>query len=177
MSSTVAHRDARPRPLLTRRRSRLAKTLMIRSLAESMSLSFQSHSVHTRPSCLLTSQAPTLFKSRRRLVTTLVFERGPIFAQLVLADELNRTPPKTQAALLEAMQEHEVTVGRQTYRLAETILCSSNQNPIEQEGTYPLPEAQRDRLLVPVSSTIHHAIKRRISSTARPAVINQKIRP
>ncbi|MBM4091658.1 MAG: AAA family ATPase, partial [Planctomycetes bacterium] len=77
----------------------------------------------------------------------LVFERGPVFTQMLLADEINRTPPKTQAALLEAMQEHEVTIGGTTYRLDEPFFVLATQNPIEQEGTYPLPEAQRDRFL------------------------------
>jgi MoxR-like ATPase len=76
-----------------------------------------------------------------------VFERGPVFTQMLLADEINRTPPKTQAALLEAMQEHEVTAAGKTYRLDEPFFVLATQNPIEQEGTYPLPEAQRDRFL------------------------------
>jgi MoxR-like ATPase len=75
------------------------------------------------------------------------FMPGPIFANVLLADEINRTPPKTQAALLEAMQEHEVTIGGKTYRLDEPFFVLATQNPIEQEGTYPLPEAQRDRFL------------------------------
>jgi len=79
-----------------------------------------------------------------------VFEKGPIFTQMLLADEINRTPPKTQAALLEAMQEHAVTVGGKTYRLDEPFFVLATQNPIEQEGTYPLPEAQRDRFLFQV---------------------------
>ena len=77
----------------------------------------------------------------------LVFEKGPIFSQMILADEINRTPPKTQAALLEAMQEHSVTIGGKTYRLDEPFFVLATMNPIEQEGTYPLPEAQRDRFL------------------------------
>ena len=74
--------------------------------------------------------------------------KGPIFAQMVLADEINRTPPKTQAALLEAMQEHQVTVGGQTYALPAPFFVLATQNPIEQEGTYPLPEAQLDRFML-----------------------------
>ena len=76
--------------------------------------------------------------------------KGPIFANIVLADEINRTPPKTQAALLEAMQEHHVTAGSQTYRLPEPFFVLATQNPIEQEGTYPLPEAQLDRFMFQV---------------------------
>jgi MoxR-like ATPase len=76
------------------------------------------------------------------------FVHGPIFANVVLADEINRTPPKTQAALLQAMQEHQVTVGGQTYHLPEPFFVLATQNPIEQEGTYPLPEAQLDRFML-----------------------------
>ena len=75
------------------------------------------------------------------------FCRGPIFANVILADEINRTPPKTQAALLEAMQEHQVTVGGTRHRLPEPFFVLATQNPIEQEGTYPLPEAQLDRFM------------------------------
>ena len=76
-----------------------------------------------------------------------VFLRGPLFANMILADEINRTPPKTQAALLEAMQEHKITVGGQSHKLAEPFFVLATQNPIEQEGTYPLPEAQLDRFM------------------------------
>ncbi len=129
----------------------LAKTLMIRSLAESMSLSF--HRIQFTPDLMPADITGTdiIQESHETGHRQLVFERGPIFAQLVLADEINRTPPKTQAALLEAMQEHEVTVGGKTYRLAEPFFVLATQNPIEQEGTYPLPEAQRDRFLFQVS--------------------------
>ena len=75
------------------------------------------------------------------------FVKGPIFANIVLADEINRTPPKTQAALLQAMQERQVTVGQETYNLPEPFFVIATQNPIEQEGTYPLPEAQLDRFM------------------------------
>ena len=129
----------------------LAKTLMIRSLAESMSLTF--HRIQFTPDLMPADITGTdiIQESHETGHRQLVFERGPIFAQLVLADEINRTPPKTQAALLEAMQEHEVTVGGKTYRLAEPFFVLATQNPIEQEGTYPLPEAQRDRFLFQVS--------------------------
>ncbi len=129
----------------------LAKTLMIRSLAESMSLTF--HRIQFTPDLMPADITGTdiIQESQETGHRQMVFERGPIFAQLVLADEINRTPPKTQAALLEAMQEHEVTVGGKTYRLAEPFFVLATQNPIEQEGTYPLPEAQRDRFLFQVS--------------------------
>lgn len=129
----------------------LAKTLMIRSLAESMRLSF--HRIQFTPDLMPADITGTdiIQESQETGHRQLIFERGPIFAQLVLADEINRTPPKTQAALLEAMQEHEVTVGGTTYRLAEPFFVLATQNPIEQEGTYPLPEAQRDRFLFQVT--------------------------
>ncbi|NND98084.1 MAG: MoxR family ATPase [Pirellulaceae bacterium] len=125
----------------------LAKTLMIRTLAESMDLTFRR--IQFTPDLMpgditgtdiIQEDAET---GRRKLV----FERGPVFTQMLLADEINRTPPKTQAALLEAMQEHEVTAAGKTYRLDEPFFVLATQNPIEQEGTYPLPEAQRDRFL------------------------------
>lgn len=125
----------------------LAKTLMIKSLARSMDLSF--HRIQFTPDLMPADITGTdiIQESRETGQRNLVFERGPVFAQIVLADEINRTPPKTQAALLEAMQEHEVTVGGKTYPLAEPFFVLATQNPIEQEGTYPLPEAQRDRFL------------------------------
>lgn len=129
----------------------LAKTLVIRSLAESMDLSF--HRIQFTPDLMPADITGTdiIQDSQETGHRQLVFERGPIFSQMVLADEINRTPPKTQAALLEAMQEHEVTVGGTTYKLAEPFFVLATQNPIEQEGTYPLPEAQRDRFLFQVA--------------------------
>ncbi|MEM0924641.1 MAG: MoxR family ATPase [Planctomycetota bacterium] len=125
----------------------LAKTLMIRTLAESMDLGF--HRIQFTPDLMpgditgtdIIQEDPET--GRRQFL----FERGPVFTQMLLADEINRTPPKTQAALLEAMQEHEVTAGGKTYKLDEPFFVLATQNPIEQEGTYPLPEAQRDRFL------------------------------
>lgn len=129
----------------------LAKTLMIRSLAETMHLSF--HRIQFTPDLMPADITGTdiIQESKETGHRELVFERGPIFSQIVLADEINRTPPKTQAALLEAMQEHEVTVGGKTYKLAEPFFVLATQNPIEQEGTYPLPEAQRDRFIFQVA--------------------------
>ena len=125
----------------------LAKTMMVRCLARTMDLSF--HRIQFTPDLMPADITGTDIIQEepgggRR---TLVFQPGPIFAQMVLADEINRTPPKTQAALLEAMQEHSVTVGIQTYPLKEPFFVLATQNPIEQEGTYPLPEAQRDRFM------------------------------
>ncbi|MEM7557787.1 MAG: MoxR family ATPase [Planctomycetota bacterium] len=129
----------------------LAKTLMIRSLAEAMDLSF--HRIQFTPDLMPADITGTdiIQESKETGQRQLVFEKGPIFSQMVLADEINRTPPKTQAALLEAMQEHEVSVGGTTYKLAEPFFVLATQNPIEQEGTYPLPEAQRDRFLFQVT--------------------------
>jgi MoxR-like ATPase len=129
----------------------LAKTLMIRSLAETMHLSF--HRIQFTPDLMPADITGTdiIQESKETGHREMVFERGPVFSQIVLADEINRTPPKTQAALLEAMQEHEVTIGGKTYKLAEPFFVLATQNPIEQEGTYPLPEAQRDRFLFQVT--------------------------
>jgi MoxR-like ATPase len=125
----------------------LAKTLMVRSLADAMTLSFQR--IQFTPDLMPADITGTdiIQENKQTGHRDLVFERGPIFTQMLLADEINRTPPKTQAALLEAMQEHKVTVGGTTYTLEEPFFVLATQNPIEQEGTYPLPEAQRDRFL------------------------------
>ncbi len=125
----------------------LAKTLLIRTLSESMDLSFSR--VQFTPDLMpgditgtevIEDNLSTGQKSFR-------FVKGPVFANIVLADEINRTPPKTQAALLEAMQEHSVTASGTTYQLAQPFFVLATQNPIEQEGTYPLPEAQLDRFM------------------------------
>jgi MoxR-like ATPase len=128
----------------------LAKTLMVRSLAEAIDLTF--HRIQFTPDLMPADITGTdiIQESPQTGHRQLVFQRGPVFTQILLADEINRTPPKTQAALLEAMQEHEVTVGGKTYKLAEPFFVLATQNPIEQEGTYPLPEAQRDRFLFQV---------------------------
>ncbi|MHC4405691.1 MAG: AAA family ATPase [Planctomycetota bacterium] len=125
----------------------LAKTLMVRSLAQAMDLSFRR--IQFTPDLMPADITGTdiIQEDPRTGRRELVFEKGPVFTQMLLADEINRTPPKTQAALLEAMQEHEVTIGGTTYRLDEPFFVLATQNPIEQEGTYPLPEAQRDRFL------------------------------
>lgn len=125
----------------------LAKTLMVHSLADSMDLNFRR--IQFTPDLMPGDITGTEIiqedpESGRR---NFIFERGPVFTQMLLADEINRTPPKTQAALLEAMQEHAVTAAGKTYRLDEPFFVLATQNPIEQEGTYPLPEAQRDRFL------------------------------
>ncbi|PRY16270.1 MoxR-like ATPase [Pontibacter ummariensis] len=120
----------------------LAKTLLIQTIASSLDMSF--NRVQFTPDLMPTDivGAETLDKDRN-----FKFVTGPVFANIVLADEINRTPPKTQAALLEAMQEHAVTVAGKRYRLPEPFFVLATQNPIEQEGTYPLPEAQLDRFM------------------------------
>ncbi len=125
----------------------LAKTLMIRSLAETLSLSF--HRIQFTPDLMPSDITGTevIQEDRTTGHRKLAFLPGPVFAQMILADEINRTPPKTQAALLEAMQEHQLTIGGQLHRLEEPFLVLATQNPIEQEGTYPLPEAQLDRFM------------------------------
>jgi MoxR-like ATPase len=125
----------------------LAKTLLVRSLAESLSLSFKriQFTPDLMPADITGTEVIQEDKASGR--REFRFLPGPIFANVVLADEINRTPPKTQAALLETMQEHQVTVGGKRYPLEEPFFVLATQNPIEQEGTYPLPEAQLDRFM------------------------------
>jgi MoxR-like ATPase len=131
----------------------LAKTLLISTLAQAMDLTF--HRIQFTPDLMpsditgtdiLQEDAET---GRRRFE----FQKGPVFANLLLADEINRTPPKTQAALLQAMQERQVTAGSHTLMLPDPFFVLATQNPIEQEGTYPLPEAQLDRFMFMVTVT------------------------
>jgi MoxR-like ATPase len=126
----------------------LAKTLLVSTVAEALDLSF--NRVQFTPD-LMPGDITGTELVEEDLATgkrSFRFVRGPIFAQVVLADEINRTPPKTQAALLQAMQEHHVTVAGQTYQLPSPFFVLATQNPIEQEGTYPLPEAQLDRFML-----------------------------
>jgi MoxR-like ATPase len=125
----------------------LAKTLMARSFAQATSLEFSriQFTPDLMPGDVTGSQ---IFDQR---TAEFVFRPGPVFANLLLADEINRAPPKTQAALLEAMQERQVTIENDTHRLAPPFLVLATQNPIEYEGTYPLPEAQLDRFLVRIA--------------------------
>src|SRR5712672_3504500 len=125
----------------------LAKTLMIHTLAEALDLSFSR--IQFTPDLMPADITGTevIQEDKRTGVRDFKFLKGPVFANVVLADEINRTPPKTQAALLEAMQEHQVTVGGQRHKLPEPFFVLATQNPIEQEGTYPLPEAQLDRFM------------------------------
>ena len=120
----------------------LAKTLMVNTLSQTLGLSFSR--IQFTPDLMPTDITGSEILDQSRQFR---FVKGPVFAGIVLADEINRTPPKTQAALLEAMQEHAVTVGGVTYQLPEPFFVLATQNPIEQEGTYPLPEAQLDRFM------------------------------
>ncbi len=124
----------------------LAKTLMVSTLADILDVSFKriQFTPDLMPSDITGTQVMEEDDSGKR---SFRFVEGPIFTNVMLADEINRTPPKTQAALLEAMQERQVTVGRETYPLPTPFFTIATQNPIEQEGTYPLPEAQLDRFM------------------------------
>ena len=126
----------------------LAKTLLIRSLASALDLKFSR--IQFTPDLMPSDITGTEIIEEDRETGRRVFRfvRGPIFANIVLADEINRTPPKTQAALLEAMQEHHVTASGETLPLEAPFFVLATQNPIEQEGTYPLPEAQLDRFML-----------------------------
>ena len=123
----------------------LAKTLLIKTLADVLDLDFKR--IQFTPDLMPSDITGTEILDDEAGMRHLRFVKGPIFAQIVLADEINRTPPKTQAALLEAMQEHHVTAYGRTYPLEEPFFVLATQNPIELEGTYPLPEAQLDRFM------------------------------
>jgi MoxR-like ATPase len=122
----------------------LGKTLLVRTLSEALDLNFNrvQFTPDLMPSDIIGTNLITETADGKRVFT---FQQGPLFAQIVLADEINRATPKTQSALLEAMQEHSVTVGGVLHKLEEPFFVMATQNPIEQEGTYPLPEAQLDR--------------------------------
>ncbi len=125
----------------------LAKTLLVSTLAKTLSMGFKR--IQFTPDMMPSDITGTeiLEEDHTTGRKQFTFIQGPIFTNLLLADEINRTPPKTQAALLEAMQEKRVTVGKKTYKLEEPFMVMATQNPIEQEGTYPLPEAQLDRFM------------------------------
>jgi len=124
----------------------LAKTLAIKTLADAISVKF--NRIQFTPDLLPADLLGTMIYSPKS--EEFVIKKGPIFANFILADEINRSPAKVQSALLEAMQERQVTIGTQTYNLEEPFLVLATQNPIEQEGTYPLPEAQVDRFMLKV---------------------------
>ena len=128
----------------------LAKTLMISTLSRTMDLSFSR--IQFTPDLMPADITGTEILEENRATGSRErrFMEGPLFANIILADEINRTPPKTQAALLEAMQERQITVGRERRQLSDPFFVLATQNPIEQEGTYPLPEAQQDRFMFKV---------------------------
>ncbi len=125
----------------------LAKTLSVRTLSRAIQTKFQR--IQFTPDLLPADLIGTLIYEQKE--GTFKTKKGPIFANIILADEINRSPPKVQSALLEAMQEHTVTIGEETFALDEPFLVLATQNPIEQEGTYPLPEAQVDRFMLKLS--------------------------
>lgn len=126
----------------------LGKTMLVRTIGQVFLLTFKR--IQFTPDLMPSDVTGTNIMVKEEGKSSFRFERGPVFANLVLADEINRATPKTQSALLEAMQEHTVTVGNESHRLEEPFLVLATQNPIEQEGTYPLPEAQLDRFMFKV---------------------------
>jgi len=156
----------------------LAKTLLISTLAEVLDLSF--NRVQFTPDLMPSDITGTdiLEEDRTTGRRELRFVKGPLFANIVLADEINRTPPKTQAALLQAMQEKRVTAGGRTYPLDPPFLVFATQNPIEQEGTYPLPEAQLDRFMFMVDvgyPSEDEEVEVVLRTTGAPGVAPQKV--
>ena len=151
----------------------LAKTLLVKTISDVLHLSFKR--VQFTPDLMPSDITGTEIIEEDHTTGKRAFRfvKGPLFANMVLADEINRTPPKTQAALLEAMQEHRVTCGDETYQLPEPFFVLATQNPIEQEGTYPLPEAQLDRFMFQTNVRYPTAedevtIMKQATSTYRP---------
>lgn len=126
----------------------LGKTSMVKAIAEVLSLKFSR--IQNTPDLMPSDVVGTYVIEEKDGKKVFKFQKGPIFANIVLADEINRATPKTQAAMLEAMQEKQVTVGNQTFELERPFFVLATQNPIDQEGTYPLPEAQTDRFLLKI---------------------------
>jgi MoxR-like ATPase len=152
----------------------LAKTLTVSSLAQVISTKFQR--LQFTPDLLPADLIGTLIYNQKEAEFTV--KKGPIFANIILADEINRSPAKVQSALLEAMQEKQVTIGESTYPLDEPFLALATQNPVEQEGTYPLPEAQVDRFMMKIiidypSEKEEMEIMRRMARTGR----NEQLQP
>jgi MoxR-like ATPase len=127
----------------------MGKTKMVSTLSKVIGLDF--NRIQSTPDLMPSDITGTHIIEEDDSSTDFVFQKGPIFSNMILVDEINRATPKTQSALLEAMQEKQVTVGNQSYGLEEPFFLMATQNPIEQEGTYPLPEAQRDRFMMKVS--------------------------
>ena len=150
----------------------LAKTLLVQTLSEILGLSFKriQFTPDLMPSDITGTELIDIDQNTGQ--RSFRFHKGPIFANLVLADEINRTPPKTQAALLEAMQEHKVTAGGKTFNLESPFFVLATQNPIEQEGTYPLPEAQLDRFMFNLN--IDYPSKKDEIAIVRNTTVQQK---
>src|SRR5215510_1153492 len=150
----------------------LAKTLTIKSLAQAIHAKFSR--IQFTPDLLPADVIGTMIYNQQK--NEFVVRRGPIFANFILADEINRAPAKVQSALLEAMQERQVTIGDSTYKLDEPFLVLATQNPLEQEGTYPLPEAQQDRFIMkvivdyPVKSEEQQIIRQNVQGLTPPEV-------
>ena len=156
----------------------LAKTLSIKTLSQAVSTKFQR--IQFTPDLLPADLIGTLIYNPKEGIFTT--KKGPIFANIILADEINRAPAKVQSALLEAMQERQVTIGENTYKLDEPFLVMATQNPIEQEGTYPLPEAQVDRFMLKLNigypnKDEEHAILKRMSFTEKQINVKSVISP
>ncbi len=156
----------------------LAKTLLVSTLSEVLDLSFKR--IQFTPDLMPADITGTEVLEEDVGTGRRVFKfvKGPVFANMILADEINRTPPKTQAALLEAMQEHRVTIGEETYPLPEPFFVLATQNPIEQEGTYPLPEAQLDRFMFNIkvdypTAAEEEAIIKRVTGTYKARIEKQ----
>ena len=146
----------------------LAKTLTIKSLAQAIHAKFSR--IQFTPDLLPADVIGTMIYNQQR--NEFVVRKGPIFANFILADEINRAPAKVQSALLEAMQERQVTIGDTTYKLDEPFLVLATQNPLEQEGTYPLPEAQVDRFIMKVVVGLSYHAGRTNDHPAECARIN-----
>lgn len=156
----------------------LAKTLSVRTLAQAINTKFQR--IQFTPDLLPADIIGTLVYNPKE--GTFTTKKGPIFSNIILADEINRAPAKVQSALLEAMQEREVTIGLETFKLDQPFLVMATQNPIEQEGTYPLPEAQVDRFMLKIKITYptieeEHQILRRMSFTQSKIEIKNVVEP
>ena len=155
----------------------LAKTLTISTISQALHLKFTR--IQFTPDLMPSDITGTEIIDQDQATgkRTFRFVRGPIFSNIVLADEINRTPPKTQAALLQAMQEHEVTVAGNTYKLEPPFFVMATQNPIEQEGTYPLPEAQLDRFMMSINIGYPTRDEERDIVMATTQTVRQEIRP
>lgn len=156
----------------------LAKTLSIKTLSQAINTKFQR--IQFTPDLLPADLIGTLIYNPKEGVFTT--KKGPIFANIILADEINRAPAKVQSALLEAMQERQVTIGENTFKLDDPFLVMATQNPIEQEGTYPLPEAQVDRFMLKINITYptmdeEHKILKRMSFTNKKLEVEAVIDP